>query len=218
MRKTPIAAYWKKVRHFILEDNSPLSWAVNVALSFLVIKFLVYPGLGFLLSTGNPVVAVVSCSMEHGATDCGRDTEPRLCGRPHEDGKSDFESYWERCGPWYEGNGISKAEFSDFRFTGGFSKGDLMILKGTDPENLQVGDVIVFRVGGKEPIIHRITSKSLDGGYYRFQTKGDNNGDQLAYEKNIHESNVIGHAIIKIPLLGYIKIFFSHITGYLFKT
>ena len=213
MKETPLISYWRKIRHFVWEDNSPLSWAVNVLIAFIVIKFLVYPGLGLLLSTSNPVVAVVSCSMEHGATDCGRDAEPRLCGRVYEDGKSDFDSYWERCGRWYESNGIQKADFSDFRFSGGFSKGDLMILKGTDPSGLEVGDVIVFSTGGQDHIIHRITSKTRNGSHYRFQTKGDNNGNQLAYEKNIHEASIIGRAILRIPLLGHVKIIFTEITG-----
>ena len=215
MKKTAVSEYWRKIRHFIWEDNSFLSWAGNVLIAFVIIKFLVYPGLGFVLSTGNPVVAVVSCSMEHGATNCGGDAEPRLCGRTYEDGKSDFDSYWERCGRWYEDNGIMMENFSDFRFSGGFNKGDLMILKGTDPEDLEVGDVIVFRSGGNEPIIHRITSKRKDDGFYRFQTKGDNNGNQLAYEKNIHERSVIGRAVLRVPLLGYVKIIFTEIVGYI---
>src|SRR3989339_334584 len=55
----------KKLWHFIWEDNSVWSWIANIALAFILIKFIVYPGLGFILSTSHPVVAVVSESMEH---------------------------------------------------------------------------------------------------------------------------------------------------------
>ena len=56
---------WKSVWYFIWEDNSLLSWAVNVILAFVIIKFLLYPGLGFIFATTHPIVAVVSGSMEH---------------------------------------------------------------------------------------------------------------------------------------------------------
>ena len=59
-------AFLKKAWHFIWEDDSVLSWLVNIILAFVLIKFIVYPGLGFILQTTHPVVAVVSESMEHG--------------------------------------------------------------------------------------------------------------------------------------------------------
>ena len=55
----------KRVWHFIWEDNSIWSWIANIAIAFILIKFIVYPSLGFFLSTSHPVVAVVSESMEH---------------------------------------------------------------------------------------------------------------------------------------------------------
>ena len=56
---------WKGIWYFIWEDNSLLSWIVNVILAFVLIKFIIYPGLGLLFSTSYPIVAVVSGSMEH---------------------------------------------------------------------------------------------------------------------------------------------------------
>ena len=206
MKKRAFHLDWKKIRYFIWEENSILSWIFNLAMAFVIIKFLVYPGLGFFLSTTNPVVAVVSCSMEHGATDCGKNEDLRICGRTYEDKKNDFDSYWDRCGEWYDKNQIPKNQFSEFPFSKGFNKGDLMILRGTEPSNLRAGDVIVFRTGVNEPIIHRIVSKRYEDNSTFFQTKGDNNANQLSYEKKIPEENVIGRAILKIPFLGYVKI------------
>ena len=55
----------KKIWNFIWHDNSVWSWLVNVILAFVLVKFVIYPGLGFLLHTTHPVVAVMSSSMEH---------------------------------------------------------------------------------------------------------------------------------------------------------
>jgi signal peptidase I len=77
--------------------------------------------------------------------------------------------------------------------------GDLIIVSSAD---YQIGDIIVFNVpaGKQGPIIHRIIAKNSDG---TFQTKGDNNAGQLAYEKSISRQNIIGRARWAIPLLGY---------------
>ena len=54
-----------KIWYFIWEDDSLASWLVNIVLAFLLVKFIIYPGLGLLLSTDYPVVAVISGSMTH---------------------------------------------------------------------------------------------------------------------------------------------------------
>ena len=144
---------WKKVWYFIWEDNSIWSWIVNIALAFVLIKFIVYPGLGLLLHTSHPVVAVVSESMEH---------------------NSNFDVWWEKSGKWYIENGIKKEDFSDFSLKNGFDKGDIMVLKGKKHEDIKIGDVVVFWSIKKDPIIHRVVKKWQENGVYYFQTKGDN--------------------------------------------
>ena len=83
----------KKLWHFIWEDNSIWSWIANIVIAFVLIKFIVYPGLGFAFSTSHPVVAVVSESMEH---------------------DSGFDEWWEKAGKWYAENNIKKENFSKF--------------------------------------------------------------------------------------------------------
>ncbi len=201
---------------FLWEDNSILSWIVNVILAFVIIKFIVYPLLGFLLFTSNPIVAVVSCSMEHSATDCGRGSGYRICGAQLEKRTNlDFDEYWNNCGKWYEAKNISKSAFSEYPFGKGFNKGDLMILKGKKPGELKTGDVIVFKGAEKEPVIHRIVSISPEGSGYVFSTKGDNNDNQLSYEKSIPPDLIIGKAVIKLPYLGNVKILFTNIISLL---
>jgi len=190
----------KKLWYFIWEDNSVWSWIVNIILAFILIKFIVYPGLGFLLQTSHPVVAVVSESMEHNAN---------------------FDNWWEQANAryvlrdhvvdkWYISNGITKEDFSRFSLKNGFNRGDIMVLKGKKPEAIEVGDVIVFWSSKNDPIIHRVVKKWQEAGLYYFQTKGDNNKESLTGpivdETRISEKSIVGIAVLRIPLLGYTKI------------
>ena len=64
VKKKP-KSFWGKVWYLIWYEDSVASWIVNVILAFLIIKFLIYPGLGLLFGTNLPIVAVVSESMQH---------------------------------------------------------------------------------------------------------------------------------------------------------
>ncbi|MBI2102012.1 signal peptidase I [Candidatus Woesearchaeota archaeon] len=181
---------WKKVWYFIWEDDSIWSWIANIVLAFVLIKFIVYPGLGFALKTSHPVVAVVSESMEH---------------------NSGFGEWWLKGGKWYEQNGINKDDFNEFRFKNGFNKGDIMVLRGRKAEHIKTGDVVVFWSAKRDPIIHRVVRKWHDKESYYFQTKGDNNptpiNNQFLDETRVSEEQIVGNAVLRVPLLGYIKIF-----------
>lgn len=172
---------WKKIWYFIWEDDSIWSWIVNIILAIILIKFIVYPGLGFILGTSHPIVAVVSGSMEH-------------------DGS--FDDWWQTQQDWYFNNAITKEQFQDSRFKNGFNRGDIMILYRAG--NLKIGDTIVFQTSRPEPIIHRVVKINEDS----YQTKGDHNFDSAMDERNIKSSQIIGKAVFRIPYLGYIKILF----------
>jgi signal peptidase I len=181
-----------KIWYFIWHEDSLESWIINIILAFILIKFIVYPGLGFLLSTSHPIVAVVSSSMHH---------------------SEGFNSYWEDAGDWYEDIGITKDQFKSFPMRNGFNKGDIMILHGIDVEDIKLGDIIVFQARRPDPIIHRVVAKKDISGEYSLQTKGDNyltNPDSISTpslnEKDIRESQIIGKAFIRVPFLGYVKI------------
>jgi len=192
----------RKIWHFIWEDNSIWSWIVNVILAFILIKFVVYPGLGLILHTTHPIVAVVSSSMEH---------------------KGNFDAWWDNGGGWYVQNNIAKEQFFNSSLRNGFNKGDIIILRGKKAADIRVGDIIVF-ISHRErpkadPIIHRVVRRwEVDGKYY-FQTKGDNyrtNRDSMdacdssgcVNERDIREDQVIGTTVARIPMLGYVKIWF----------
>lgn len=176
---------WRKVWYFIWEDNSVWSWIVNIILAFLIIKFLVYPLLGFALGTSYPIVAVVSGSMEH-------------------DGG--FEDWWtdacngKKQSDIYAQYNITKEQFKEFKFPNGFNKGDIMVLGSA--ENAKLGDVVVFGVQGmSDPIIHRTVRDEMT-----LTTKGDHNCVSASFEQEIPEEALIGKAVLRIPLLGWIKI------------
>ncbi len=188
----------RKIWCFLWESDSIWSWLANILLAFVLIKFIVYPGLGFFFGTAYPVVAVVSGSMEH-------------------DGS--FEEWWNTaalCGnkyctqkEWYALYSISKEKFKEYSFNNGFNKGDIMVLYGTEPKNIKMGDVIVFvNKENGDPIIHRVIVISTTETGYVYTTKGDHNNDSGAIDKSIAEDAVIGKAVVRIPLLGWIKIIF----------
>ena len=191
MDKKEIKKLLKKTWYFIWEDNSIWSWIVNIILAFVLIKFIVYPGLGFLLTTSHPVVAVVSSSMEHGMG---------------------FDGWWEKNKKWYLENEVNEELFGQFPLKNGFNKGDIMVLVGRDAEKIMVGDVIVFMSNKKDPVIHRVIKKTQNNDMVYFQTKGDNNKDSIKTnqldETNISKDRIIGRAVLRISLLGYIKIGF----------
>jgi signal peptidase I len=179
----------KKTWHFIWEDDSALSWIVNIILAIILIKFIVYPGLGLAFGTNYPIVAVVSDSMEH---------------------KMSFDRWWSMQGNFYDGKNITMQEFRAMPFRNGFNKGDLMVLLGAPPSKVKLGDVIVFMAGKPDPIIHRVVEIKNSEGAHIYETKGDHNQNQIVTswldETNVNEKAVVGRAVLRIPYLGWVKI------------
>ncbi|MFC1691857.1 signal peptidase I [Nanoarchaeota archaeon] len=196
---------WQKFWYFIWEDDSIWSWLANIALAFILIKFIVYPGLGLVLGTSHPIVAVVSGSMEHQGSFDEWYSSTAVCSSMAKSGRCTQKD-------WYLEHNITRADFEDFSFKNGFNTGDIMVLIGKDPENLKKGDIIVFRSLRQDPIIHRIVVVSEKNGYSIFQTKGDHNIDSIKdyslNEYGITENIIIGKAVLRVPYLGYVKILF----------
>lgn len=182
----------RKIWKFIWYNDSILSWIVNIILAFLIVKFLIYPGLGLVLGTTYPVVAVVSSSMHH---------------------NGDFEQWYDERGEWYDKFNYSKEQMEKWPFHSGFNKGDIMILKKA--KDIKIGEIIVFKGNSNNPIIHRVVF--IGDNYY--QTKGDNNLDSFSQlgETNIKDEQIVGRAIGKVPLLGYVKILFNEVVGGIIK-
>jgi signal peptidase len=96
-------------------------------------------------------------------------------------------------------------------------KGDLILVEGLqNPGDIYAapkiadppGDIIVYR-GLTSLIVHRVVDKTIkNDGTYSFETWGDANGSPDPREVN--ESDVVGrYTGFKVPLLGYVALFFD---------
>ena len=116
--------------------------------------------------------------------------------------------YWQTCGSFYENRSITSQEFKNFSMHNGFNKGDIIILKGVSFDDLKIGDILVYKSSLSYPVIHRVVAKNDV-----IETKGDHNPTQIMSsqlnEKYITKDQIIGKAWLKVPYLGYVKIFFS---------
>ena len=94
--------------------------------------------------------------------------------------------------------------------------GDVIIVKKTNPEDLKKDDCISYR--GKEypvdgiVVMHQIAEepREEDGAYY-FITRGIKPG--ALNDPEIHESQIYGKVVYKIPLVGTLYDFFSEWYG-----
>ena len=168
--------FWK----FIWEDDSLLSWVVNIILAFVLVKYLIYPLLGLMLGTQYPIVAVVSNSMEH---------------------QDNLQTWIQENKEFYANYNFTEQDLNSWNFKHGFNKGDIMILFSA--KKLKKGQIAVYTTGlYKQPIIHRVVD--MQDNY--ITTKGDNVVYVQSFEKQISKENILGKAIIRIPYLGWIKI------------
>lgn len=184
----------KDVWNFLVHEDSWASFVVDLILIIIFAKFILYPGIGAAMGTDFPIVAVVSSSMDH-----------------H---NMDFDTWWDEKGEFYEKNNISKEEFRKFYLADGFKKGDVLIIKGHPPDEIEEGDIIVFHEKSRDnPIIHRV----VDVGDEAYSTKGDANSIQIKFEKNISYDKVEGKAVLMIPIIGWVKVGFVEIISYVFR-
>ena len=191
----------KKTWDFIWKDNSVWSWIVNIILAFLIIKFLLYPGIGLAMSCNRPVVAVVSGSMEHNGNFNEWWTTPIF-----------YNGYSYSQQDFYFKYNLTYENFSKFSFKNGFNKGDIMFIVGVKPKDVKIGDVIVYNQRLPDPIIHRVIKIDKINGSYYFTTKGDHNPDllrtNLVNEEDVPQNLLVGKASFRIPWLGWVKIGF----------
>lgn len=212
-----IIKYLKQFWHYLWYDDSIGSYIVNFIVAFIFIKFIFFPAVGFALNNDYPIVAIVSGSMEHKIVD------HRICSNYVLDTSKkslDTDEWWKMCGNYYVSSfNITREKYDEFDYTNGLNIGDVMILYGSEPKDIEVGDILVFVPQSKAffeqkgPVIHRVVKKWQDeNGKYHFQTKGDHNAESFNnFENDITEENVIGVAVVKIPFIGYVKIALNNV-------
>lgn len=171
--------FFKRSWQFLKEDSWQ-SWIVSLVLMYLVIKYVLFPVFSLVFGTPLPLVVVESCSMYH---------------------ETDYDSWWGQNSLWYGSvRNISGEQFDSFPFKNGLNKGDIVFLYGKS--DYKLGDIIVFRSNYTYPLIHRVVS------LVPLATKGDHNPGHLSEELNIDRSMVLGHAVLRIPALGWFKLIF----------
>jgi signal peptidase len=95
-----------------------------------------------------------------------------------------------------------------------FFRGDLLFLTNDVSDPIRVGEVLVFKVQGREiPIVHRVMKlhQTRDTGEIKFLTKGDNNqvDDRGLYAQGqmwLRPSDVVGRARAFVPKVGIVTI------------
>jgi signal peptidase I len=194
----------KRFWDFLWHEDSIWSWIINILIAFILIKFIIYPGIGLLFGTNLPVVAVISESMQHDGNFDKWWNSPAVCS--YDNGSILPKGCTQ--GDWYNNYNITKEEFLNFTLHNGFNKGDIIVLHGVTFDDLKVGDILVYQSKLSYPVIHRVVEKND-----LIETKGDHNQAQIfnsqLNEKYIMKDQIIGKAWIKIPYLGYVKIIFS---------
>jgi signal peptidase I len=108
--------------------------------------------------------------------------------------------------------------------------GDLIIVQGIDPKNIQTaygtGDIIVFHKpktsegASDELIVHRAVANETNpaNGLVYFETKGDGNsgpdafdydyrGEDYAWHNKISEKLVVGKVLLRVPWVGHVALF-----------
>ena len=94
-----------------------------------------------------------------------------------------------------------------------YNVGDLILVKVTDPSEIQVGDPVTFNPGSTDDsyLTHRVTQKLenyMGTGNICFKTKGDANETEDPFV--IDGSRMIGVVKMKIPFVGYLVQFVQY--------
>lgn len=94
-----------------------------------------------------------------------------------------------------------------------FHRGDLLFLTNRVEDPIRVGEIVVFRIEGREiPIVHRVLKiHEKQNGHIKFLTKGDNNAvdDRGLYKQGQHwleKKDVVGRARGFVPYIGIVTI------------
>lgn len=95
-----------------------------------------------------------------------------------------------------------------------YHTGSLLYVKETDPKQLEVGDIITFKINENLTATHRIIELVADdknADIIRFKTKGDAN--DTADGSLVESDNVVGKPIFFIPYLGYVAAYIQQPPG-----
>lgn len=86
-------------------------------------------------------------------------------------------------------------------------RGHLLILQRQAPEDIHVGDIIVYNADWhtQAPVVHRIIQIENVTGELRYYTQGDNNSQPDPFYRTYE--NIVGVVVFTIPYIGNITLF-----------
>ncbi len=103
------------------------------------------------------------------------------------------------------------------------SVGDVVIIRGVEPQEVKPGDVIVYvtrrSMVWPDPIVHRVVAVERKNGHYYFVTKGDNNigPDPWSPISEVYGDRILGKVIFVIPKVGYLAMAIQSPMGKVFS-
>lgn len=163
----------------------------------IIFAIVLNKGMGLILDTDLPIVAVMTSSMVHDSTTNYRH----------------YQFLQEKFN-------YTQEEINSWPIKNGFNPGDVLIIKGVPTEEIEVGDVIVFKHKDQPvPIIHRVVD--IENGYP--YTKGDHNPvmdpDCKLFDREVvgcwDRAEIKGKAVLWIPFLGVPKLILHNIVMFL---
>lgn len=89
--------------------------------------------------------------------------------------------------------------------------GDVVIVERSSPEDIHLGDVILFHQSTKQ-VVHRVIEISHTKGTLEFVTQGDANNRP---DDPVAARDVAGKAIVRIPKIGWLSLQLKRIMGWL---
>lgn len=112
--------------------------------------------------------------------------------------------------------GVRLIGFTPYAVTTGsmepkYKVGSLVYVRHIDPQKIEVGDVITFRILKDELATHRVIKIEDIGGSLQFWTKGDANN--ISDGAPVNETDVVGKVYFTIPMLGFFANFLSDMRG-----
>lgn len=169
-------------------------WVAAVIIAFLIWNLAIIPSFKFFTKSPTPIVTVMTNSMEHYV---------------------EFDEWWiKHKGPYTE-KGIEKENFTNFSYFNGLNVGDMILVISKEPEDIEIGDILIFESKIEEIIIHRVIYKHIEdslyfGDRYLFQTKGDNHFISIKQfyldERRIPIQRINGVGILRIKYIGLPKV------------
>ncbi len=91
-------------------------------------------------------------------------------------------------------------------------QGDIVLTKNISPDNVRVGDIILYTAPNKQRILHRVIDiKAGENGQRTFIFKGDNNNTSDLYP--VKDEQIRSRYLRRVPKAGWLPIKFNQLLG-----